>query len=181
MGEHRCAGFSPTNYGGQESLIPYELLLSILFPRQRLLFCLCFVPHSHTSFNSPFCPALPLPKSCSACPLQVPPPVYFLPFTLSSLLPYIVDLALIFLYCVCNAFFFTFCFTGIFPKYYLELTIFLFLKFISSAVTNCIFLQYRIFLPPFSWNFLGEFVVIDYFFVCSLNLLHQLWLFAFLL
>ena len=66
--------------GGQESLVPYELLLSFLFPRQPLLLCLWLVPHSRTSLNFPyfrFCLVLSLPKSCWACPLQVPSQAYF--------------------------------------------------------------------------------------------------------
>ena len=54
MGEHRCAGIPPAAFGGQKSLIPYELLLSFLFSHQPLLLCLCLVLHSRTSFNSPY-------------------------------------------------------------------------------------------------------------------------------
>ena len=65
------------------------------FPHQRFWLCLCLFPHSRTSFSSctsfnslyfPLCPALPLPKSWWACPLQIPPPAYFLshPSTLFS-------------------------------------------------------------------------------------------------
>ena len=96
LGKHRWAVIPPTAPGGQESLIPCELLLCFLFPRQRLLLFLCLIPHSHTFFSSctffespyfPFCPPLSLPKSCWACPIQVPPPAYF-PTSLYPFFPY---------------------------------------------------------------------------------------------
>ena len=85
--------------------------------------------------------AVPLSKSCWACPLQVPPPAYFLsfPFTLSSLT---------FLYC----------------GYYFDFPLLCLIPFSSHYG-----------LLDFSWkNYLYLL-----FFVCSLNLLHQLWLFTF--
>ena len=63
------------------------------FPALSLLLCLYLVPHprtyfsSRTFFNCPFCSALSLPKSCWACPLQIPPKSYFTT-SLSLFLPY---------------------------------------------------------------------------------------------
>ena len=53
------------------------------------------------------CPALPLPKSCWACPLQIPPPAYFFPF------PFILHFCTFlycgfYLFCVCILFIFFF-------------------------------------------------------------------------
>ena len=66
------------------------------------------------------CSALPLPKSCWACTLQVPSPAYFLLFTFPSRISLYCGF---YLYCVCNVFFFTFCFTK-FSWNMLNLTIF---------------------------------------------------------
>ena len=124
VGEHRCAGIPPTASGGQASLIPYEFLLAFLFPRQPLLLCLRLVPHSctffsaRTSLNLPyfsFCPALSLPKSCCACPLQVPPPAYFLSFLFTF--PSRTSLYCgFYLYYVCNVFFLPLLFYWDFPE-----------------------------------------------------------------
>ena len=77
---------------------------SFLFPYQQMLFCLIvsrstfpYFFSSCTFFNFlyfPSCPALPFPKSCWACPLQVPPPAYFLSHlsTLSSHVLYFLSL-----------------------------------------------------------------------------------------
>ena len=85
-----------TTYGLSVAKNPSSLMSFFLFFRQLFFFCLCLAPHSCTfssSFTSQlFCPALPLPKSCWAFPLQVPLPAYFLshPSTLSSLLHFLI-------------------------------------------------------------------------------------------
>ena len=95
--EHRYAGVLPTASGGQESLIPYSLLLSFLFTQRPATIVILlvsrstfpyfiFFPHFLEFPVFLFCPALPLPKSSWACLLQVPPPAYF-PTFLYSFLP----------------------------------------------------------------------------------------------
>ena len=75
-----------------------------------------FLSRNSLCFRSSYaCPTLLLTKSYRVYPLQVPPPVYFLPFpfTLSSRTSLYCGF---YLYCVCYVFFFPFCFTGIFMK-----------------------------------------------------------------
>ena len=143
-------------------------MVTLPFPPMYFLSLLHFlIPHLSLFPYFLFCPALPLPKSCWACPLQVPPPSYFL----SSLYPSSrTSLSCgFYLYCVSNAFLLnvTICFGPYLSnvvvltlilmhqlrlfvflsvlldfsrKIYLNfIMFFVFLKFIASAVTVCLF------------------------------------------
>ena len=89
-----------------------------------------FVPH--------FSSQNPLEHACSRSLLHR---TYFsFPLPFSPVLPCSVDFTLTFFYCECNAFFLTFCFPGIFEEFVCKWLLFcLFLKFIASAMTVCIF------------------------------------------
>ena len=163
MGEHRCAGVPPTNMrlAKRPSSLMSFCSPSYFTSNECCFACVLFhiSPISFfscTSFNSlyfPFCPALPLPKSCWAYPLQAPPSTQF--FLFSFALPSRTSLYCgFYLYCVCNVFFFNFCFTEIFLKnvfvldndLFVLLIWFLFLQccsffyeFNASAVSVCIF------------------------------------------
>ena len=101
--------------------------------------------------TSHICPALPLPKSCWACPLRVPPPAYFLPFTLLSRTS---------LYCVLYVFLPSF-FTWIFLKILFIIDDLLFYWFgpcLSNVVVFALNLKHLLCLFAFCWSFLDEFV-----------------------
>ena len=137
-----------TTYGLCVAKSPLSLL-SFCSPFYFLadFFCLCFTPHSRTSFFSStffYSPYFPIVLSRTlpskilfdswACPLEVPSPAYFVPLPLFFLLPPTVDFTLIFLYCACNTFFFTLRFAGVFWKIYLWLTIFFFMIWLLFVV-----------------------------------------------
>ena len=88
--DHRCAGILPTTSGGQESLIPYELLLSFLFPRQPLLLCLIvsrstFLYFLFLLYFLHF-PVLPVLSSTSPPKILLSNPA---PGSISSVLPFL--------------------------------------------------------------------------------------------
>ena len=67
--------------------VSHSLWAFVLFPRQRLFFCLCFAPHSRTSFSSCTFFNFPYFPLCSTLPSQNPVeharPRSFLQFTSS--------------------------------------------------------------------------------------------------
>ena len=137
----------------------------VYFPTSLYPFLSCTFFHSSISFSrtflssrtSHFCPAFPLPRSCLACPFQVPPPAYFLlfPFTLPSRTSlycgFYLDLWILTLLCLQRVFLPPFFYWN-FPEMYLNLSICFLLiwllfiyccrfcfKFNASFVPVCIF------------------------------------------
>ena len=108
------------------------------------------------------------------------------PLPFSPALSCIVDFTLacwFYLYRVCSCVFLPFCFTGVFLEIIFmidDLFFFLFGSCLSKLFAfNLLFSC--VCLHLFSRIFLINLFVLDYFLVCSMNLLHQLCLFAFLL
>ena len=119
VGEHRCAGIPPTSSGGQESFIPYELLLSFLFPCQPLLLCRLVSRSTfpYFLFLHHFLQFYVLPVLSRTFPPKVllsrPAPAYLIPFLFT--LPPVLPCCGFYLFCVCIVFFFPF-FYRYFPK-----------------------------------------------------------------
>ena len=182
VGEHRCAGIPPTAFVWLR--VPHPLWAFAFFPISQPTIVILLVsrftfPYFFsycTSFNSlyfPLCPALSLPKSCWACPLQRTSFHILLPFS-SNVLPF----SLAFPYPVLPLSKFSWaCPLGVPPPAY-------FFPFTLPSRTvdfTLVFLYWVCLHLIFYWDFPKNFICNYYFFGCSLNLLHQLWLFAFLL